>query len=305
MSFTVDDYHDLIRLVHQHPEWKSELRQLLLSDELLALPDMVRELAASHQRAEERMARAEKRLDKVEERLSRLEMTVQALVEQVAQLIEVQKTMADDIRGLKDDVSGLKDDVSGLKDDVSGLKDDVSGLKDDVSGLKDDVSGLKDDVSGLKDDVSGLKDDVGALKGRMLEQTYHEKAGAYFGPLLSRIRLVELHTLEDTLEKYLTQVEFRDVLKLDLVVSGEPRHHPESIEAFLAVEVSSVVDQHDVDRAERRALLLRKAGYRAMPVVAGESSTRGAEIACRDGQILLLQDGRIEFWREALSVWIN
>ena len=250
MSFTVDDYHDLIQLVHQHPEWKSELRQLLLSDELLSLPDMVRELAASHQRAEERMARAEKRLDKVEERLSRLETTVKALVEQVAQLVEVQKTMADDIRG-------------------------------------------------LKDDVRGLKDDVGALKGRMLEQTYHEKAGAYFGPLLSRIRLVELHTLEDTLEKYLTQVEFRDVLKLDLVVSGEPRHHPESIEAFLAVEVSSVVDQHDVDRAERRALLLRKAGYRAMPVVAGESSTRGAEIACRDGQILLLQDGRIEFWREA------
>ena len=38
MSFTVDDYHDLVRLVQQHPEWKSELRQLLLSDELLELP---------------------------------------------------------------------------------------------------------------------------------------------------------------------------------------------------------------------------------------------------------------------------
>ena len=52
MSFTVDDYHDLVQLLQQHPEWKSELKQLLLSDELLSLPDMMRELAASHQHAE-------------------------------------------------------------------------------------------------------------------------------------------------------------------------------------------------------------------------------------------------------------
>ena len=64
MSFTVDDYHDLVRLVQQHSEWKSELRQLLLSDELLSLPDMVREITASHQRAEERLAHAEERLSR-------------------------------------------------------------------------------------------------------------------------------------------------------------------------------------------------------------------------------------------------
>ena len=45
MAFTVQDYHDLVRLLSEHPEWKSELRKLLLSGELLTLPAVVRELA--------------------------------------------------------------------------------------------------------------------------------------------------------------------------------------------------------------------------------------------------------------------
>ena len=45
MAFTVQDYQDLINLLAEHPEWKAELRHLLLSDELLALPEMVRDLA--------------------------------------------------------------------------------------------------------------------------------------------------------------------------------------------------------------------------------------------------------------------
>ena len=249
MSFTVDDYHDLVRLVQQHPEWKSELRQLLLSDELLELPGLVSKLTVSHERAEERLTKTNKRftrteeqLSEVEERLTRLESTVQKLAEQVAKLAEVQRTMVNDI---------------------------------------------------------------GALKGRMLEQTYRVKAGAYFGPLLRRMRLVEPHTLEDTLEDRLTAGEFRDVLRLDLLASGEPRRHSDAAEIWLAVEVSSVIDQHDVDRTERRAILLRKAGYCAVPVVAGENATQGAEVDCEDQNVLMLQDGSIKFWREAFSVWTN
>ena len=39
MAFTVEDYRDLIQLLSEHPEWRSDLRQLLLSDELLTLPE--------------------------------------------------------------------------------------------------------------------------------------------------------------------------------------------------------------------------------------------------------------------------
>lgn len=35
MAFTVRDYQDLVRLLDQHPEWKQELRSMLLTDDFL------------------------------------------------------------------------------------------------------------------------------------------------------------------------------------------------------------------------------------------------------------------------------
>jgi hypothetical protein len=41
MPLTADEFHDLIRLIEAHPEWRAELRRLVLTDELLALPQQV------------------------------------------------------------------------------------------------------------------------------------------------------------------------------------------------------------------------------------------------------------------------
>jgi hypothetical protein len=41
MPFTANEFHDLIRLVESHPEWRVELRRLVLTDEPLALPEQV------------------------------------------------------------------------------------------------------------------------------------------------------------------------------------------------------------------------------------------------------------------------
>ena len=74
MAFTVEDFHDLIELLAQHPEWRAELRRHVLSDDLLALPDLVRQLV-------EAQTRAEARLERVESRLDRLASSIQALTE--------------------------------------------------------------------------------------------------------------------------------------------------------------------------------------------------------------------------------
>lgn len=74
MPFTVEDFHDLIDLLAQRPEWRAELRRHVLSDDLLELPSLVRQLV-------EAQARAEARLEGVESRLDRLDATVQTLVE--------------------------------------------------------------------------------------------------------------------------------------------------------------------------------------------------------------------------------
>jgi hypothetical protein len=38
MAFTVEEFRDLLRILDERPEWRAELRRLVLTDELLALP---------------------------------------------------------------------------------------------------------------------------------------------------------------------------------------------------------------------------------------------------------------------------
>jgi len=247
MAFTIQDYHDLARLLWEHPEWRDELRRLLLTDELLALPEIVQQLAEAQKRTEER--------------LLRLETTVQHLTEQVNALTQGQKR------------------------------------------LTEGQQRLTEQVSALTEGQQRLTDTVGGLKGRMLEITYHDKAFAYFGPLLRRVKVIELHTLEDALEAALTPDEFSDLLLLDLLVTGKMKSVSESPEIMLAVEISSVLDKMDVSRAVHRASLLRKAGYRAVPAVAGEKVTKGGKIAAQKQNVVLVQDGQVEFWKEAVDSW--
>ncbi len=94
MAFTVHDFHDMVVILESEPSWRQELRRLLLTEDILTLPQFVRELAESNRKFE---ARVETRFDRVES----------------------------DIVELKTDVSQLKTDVSQLKTDVSQLKTDV------------------------------------------------------------------------------------------------------------------------------------------------------------------------------------
>jgi hypothetical protein len=114
-----------------------------------------------------------------------------------------------------------------------------------------------------------------------------------------------LHTLVDGLRPVLTDDECRDFLDLDLLVTGKLRDVPAEPDVWLAMEISAVVDGKDVERALRRASLLRQAGYRAVPVVAGEKVTLGGKKAAREQNVVLLRDGHLDFWDEALSAWGN
>lgn len=146
-----------------------------------------------------------------------------------------------------------------------------------------------------------MRNQLGRVLGRQLEQHYRDKAFAYFGRVLLRTQVLSLQELEPGLERSLSEEELEDVELLDLAISGHVKGHPERPEVILAVEVSSVVDSGDVERALRRAALLRKAGYVVVPTVAGEDVTQGAREVARDRSVFLLQNGRREFWEEALA----
>jgi len=94
MPFRVSDFQTLVRALERRPEWRAELRRLLLTDELLRLPRTVQALTREVRRLAEAQARTEQQLEalvhaqiRAEDRLARLEETLRGLSEEVRQLV--------------------------------------------------------------------------------------------------------------------------------------------------------------------------------------------------------------------------
>ncbi len=126
------------------------------------------------------------------------------------------------------------------------------------------------------------------------------RAGAYFGHLLRRMRVVSPVEIEDDLEAHLSIEEFRDLFWVDMLIRGQPRYLPDA-QVWLAVEISRVIDRHDVERAQRRANHLKQAGYVTLPTVAGGQVTQGAVAAAQEESVLLAMEGWTSFWEQALE----
>ncbi len=151
MGFTVTDLADLLRLLEQNPEWKSALRTALLGEGFLELPELVRRLAASQQRAQEELAalaaevralaEAQRRTDEriaelvqaqrqSDERLSRLEHAV-------AQLAEAQRQTEQRISQLAQAQQHTEERLSRLEQVVADLAEAQRRSEDRLRRLEE------------------------------------------------------------------------------------------------------------------------------------------------------------------------
>jgi hypothetical protein len=86
-AFAPQSFHDLVRLLEQHPEWRAQLRQLVLTEELLQLPVLVRELAEAQKRTDEQLAALAEAQRGTEEALRALVQRVDRLDDRVGELV--------------------------------------------------------------------------------------------------------------------------------------------------------------------------------------------------------------------------
>jgi hypothetical protein len=203
MPFTVEDFQDLLRLLRERPEWRDQLRQVLLVDGLVdairGLSEEVRRLAEAQLKAEGRIGRLEEAITRLTEAQLKTEETVRILVR-----------------------------------------------------------------------------DVGDLKGESLERAYRDRAPAYFGRILQRIRVLDPQRLGLLLDEAveagrITPDERIDALEADVVVEG--RRDGEDV--YLVAEVSWQIGAEDVERAIRRASVVERAlDRRTLAAVAGRELSR-------------------------------
>ena len=274
MAFTVNDVRDLTQVLALHPEWLGEVRRLVLTAELLALPDLVRELAQAQDRTEQRVQELAQAQDRTEQRVQELAQA-QARTDQR---------------------------LDRLDATVQKLVEAQERTERRMEELAQAQARTEQAVSELVGSHKRLFDQVSQLRGHDLERRYRENAGVFWGRWLRPVEVLSPNEVREVLEAHLSEDEVEDVMRLDVLARGRVRRAPESPPVWLAVGVSAVIDQNDVERARRRAALLRRAGYRAIPVVAGEQWTEGAEAAAAEAPRVVLQDGRSTGWDEALAV---
>jgi hypothetical protein len=292
MSFTPTDFHDLVRVVEEHPEWRTELRRLVLTDSLLALPEQVTELRLETERRFQELAAAQQRTEarviELTTAQQRTDTQVTSLAQQVAELrLETERRFQE----LAAAQQRTDAQLASLAQQVAELRLETDRRFQELAAAQQRT---EEQVAHLVYVTQTLVTDVGTLKGDMLELRYRNRAASYLGRIARRIRtlsadeLAEL--LDDAVDRGQLSVADKDEIMLaDLVVRG--RRHDNDV--YLLVEVSWSIGQYDVERAVERATLLSRIGTPVLPVVAGRIMTETVEQLARERKVWQVTDGRI------------
>ncbi|MBE3599225.1 MAG: hypothetical protein IMX02_10710 [Limnochordaceae bacterium] len=322
MAFTVQDFHDLVRLLGEHPDWRAELRRLVLTEDLLRLPRLVEELgeqtrllAEAQRRTEARLEALTARVDALAEAQRRTEARLEALTARVDALAEAQRRTEARLEALTARVDALAEAQRRTEARLEALTARVDALAEAQRRTEARLEALTARVDALAEAqrqteqrlaefaqstdrrFRDVMDDLGALKGRDLERVYRERAAGYFGRILKGLRVLADHEVDQLLEAAvardaITWEERDDVLRADLVARGRLRATGQ--EAYLVVEVSWGVGPEDVERAHRRAGRLQKVTGLALAAVAGVSVLPEARQLAERLGVIRVTDGVLE-----------
>jgi len=258
MAMTISDVHDLVVLLEKNPEWQTELRRIVLTHDLLTLPEIVRELAQAQQRTERRveeLAQAQQRTERRVEELAQAQQRTERLVGELAQA--QQRT------------------------------------EQQVQSLTMQMFTLVEAVERLERQHELLNDQVADLRGWRLEWQYRLRAPAYFGRLMKGTHVLSSEELATLLDKAvdegkLTEEERLQILATDIVARG--RWRQEDRDVYFVVEVSITINVDDVTRASDRARALSQL-HPSIPGVAGTLISFDAATAARDRGVWRVLDG--------------
>jgi len=279
MAFRIEDFHDLIHLLEEHPQWRAELRRLLLTDEVLDLPQIVRDLAEAQRETERRIQSLTDRIEALANRVQDLTDRLDALTRQVQDLTDRLDALTRQVQDLTDRLNALARQVQDLTDRLDALTRQVQDLTDRLNALARQVQDLTDRLDALTRQVQDLTADVhtllkwqkgeaGRRRGERYERNIIRRAPLLFGGGAGGT--TDTPQVQERLGRWLRDLFDRETLL-------PPEEDPTLADLIwwkgdqvVVAEVSVTVDKTDVWRAVRRARTLRSLGVDAAPAVIGK-----------------------------------
>lgn len=128
-----------------------------------------------------------------------------------------------------------------------------------------------------------------AVIGWNFETRFRDRLTAYLGRFMRRGRLLRNDEVLDSIEQAVDSREADDILRADAIASGLI----DGAASHVVVEVSVACGVDDIDRAERRAGILRKAGLPAVALVACEVISPELVAYARGKQVRIWCNGTV------------
>ena len=284
---------DLYRILEEQPQWNEALRSRMLSAELLAMPQQLvalrqtaeehtrqfvelrqtaeentRQIVALRQTAEEhtrqladQTAAIKELRQTAEEHTRQLVELRQTAEEHTRQLVELRQTAEEHTRHLAEHTRQFVELRQTAEEHTRQLADQTAQLKELRQTAEENTRQLVE-LRRITENhtarMNRMEGDNSKIKGRMAEF----KSGATSAVISSRLDLWNPQPLptEQLLaiarDLGLNRSERDSFVDADLIFQGTD----DDEQTFLcAVEISWTIQQHDIDRAQRNADLLRQA----------------------------------------------
>jgi len=265
----------------------TDLQQTVTKGDFQELKSAIADLTRAQTTAEGQLGRLETVLvgladaqKQTERRIAELAEKQARTEQQVAALAEAQKSMEQRLSRFESTVADLVEAQTKL----------TLAQEETEKALKE-----------LIQQVNTHEQRLAKLDGRTLEMQFRDKAAAYLGRVLRRTRVVSVGDIADELEGVLTPDEWDDLRMADIILSGRADVGGRKADVFVVVEVSVTVDATDVERAARRAALLRKKGWKAIAVTAGDDAADELISLAAYRGVAVLRDGQEFNWPQALA----
>ena len=266
----INDISDLARILEEHPEWAETLRSLLLTRELVELPEKVAQLTERVDRLIRRLdefIQEQREINREQREINQEQREINRRVDQrLARLEEIALRSEERLTNLETETGQLRIQVGNLENQVGNLESHVGHLRGDAleNRLHGNIRPLVCQRFGLRRPVV-LKSRFISLDAALYEQLYAAESGGVIT------------------EDQLLQLE-----QADFILSAQRKESRAAL--YLVVEVSRTVNERDIARAHSRAATLAAAtGAETLPLVIGNFIPEPQERQAQELQVALLQ----------------
>jgi uncharacterized phage infection (PIP) family protein YhgE len=251
-------------LAHTLGPMFEELGNTVTKADFHDLTATVDRLAEAQDRTDAQLAKLTEAQDRTGAQLAKLTEAQDRTDAQLAKLTEAQDRTDAQLAKLTEAQARTETRLVSLAESQDRTDAQVAKLTEAQGRTDVQVSELTRAVQSLVSQGERQAARLDAVLGSTFELQFRDRLTSYLGRLMRRGRLLRNDEVLDAIEQAVEPGEADELLRVDAIASGMI----EGVASHVVVEVSATCGADDIDRAARRAGILRKAGLAAVPLVA-------------------------------------